>query len=100
MSLVNLSLKHGRSLEEARSNLELTVTALRLKFGHLLRQVEWTSDRDSVKLFGIGFEVEMRVDAQDIYLTADSPILGSLLASPVITGLRGIVERVFQRRLK
>lgn len=99
MALVNLSLKHGRTLDAARDGLEMTVTALRLKFGHLLRQVEWAPDRHSVKLTGIGFEIEIRVDPQDMHLTADSVLLGKVMSSSIVNGLRGIIEQIFQRRL-
>ncbi len=33
MSLINLSVKHGKTLEEARTRLELTVNEVRARFG-------------------------------------------------------------------
>jgi hypothetical protein len=41
----------------------------------------------------------MSVDAQILHTTGDLPILGRLLGSPLISGLKQIVERTFQKKL-
>jgi hypothetical protein len=59
MPLITLSVKHGRTLEEARSQLETAVQRVHSQFGALIRQVRWSVDRSQVHLDGIGFWVEM-----------------------------------------
>ena len=58
MSLIKLSVKHNRSLEEARTQLETAVNQVQSRFGSMLRRVEWSANRDTVKMYGTGFEVE------------------------------------------
>ena len=79
MPLINLTLQHGRTLEEARRHLETAVHQISGQFGTLVRQVEWAADRSRVKLEGAGFWVEMRVDAHAVHATGDIAILGGLL---------------------
>jgi hypothetical protein len=95
MSLINLSVKHGRTLDEARTRLEAAVTEVCRSFGPMVRRVEWAADRAGVRIEGAGFWVEMRVDAQDVHATGDIPILGSLLGP----GLKQIVQQTFQKKL-
>ena len=65
----------------------------------MIRGTEWTADRNRVKLNGVGFWLEMSVDVQVLHATGDIPILGRLLGSQFISGLRQIVERTFQKKL-
>jgi hypothetical protein len=65
----------------------------------MVQRVEWADDQNSVKLFGTGFEAEVRVDPQEVHLTADVPILGKLFAGPLTDGLKKIVQDTFQKRL-
>jgi Putative polyhydroxyalkanoic acid system protein (PHA_gran_rgn) len=99
MSLINLTFKHGQTLEEARRRLETTVQQVSGQFGALVRRVEWAADRNRVKLEGVGFWVEMWVDAQVVHATGDIPILGGLLAPPLAAGLKQIVQQTFQKKL-
>jgi hypothetical protein len=99
MPLINLSVKHGRTLEEARAQLESTVRQVEANFGAMLNQVAWSPDRSGVKILGPGLEIEMQVDAAEVHLTADMPILGKLLGSRFATGLKQLVERNFQKKL-
>jgi hypothetical protein len=99
MSLINLSVKHGRTLDEARTRLETAVAEVSRSFGPMIRRVEWTADRAGVRIDGSGFWVEMRVDAQDVHATGDIPILGGLLGGPLVSGLKQIVQQTFQKKL-
>jgi hypothetical protein len=99
MPLINLSVKHGRTLEEARSQLETAVQRVRSQFGALIRQVRWSVDRSQVRLDGMGFWVEMWVDACEVHVSGDLPLLGALLGSPLVAGLKQIVQQTFQKRL-
>ena len=100
MSHIKLSVKHNRSLEEARNQMETAVHEMQSRFGALLHRVDWSADRDAVTMYGSGFEAEMRVDAQEVHVTADLPFLTGLLGSPFVAGLKGIVEQTFHKRLK
>jgi hypothetical protein len=99
MPLINLSMKHGRTLEEARSHLETAVHKAHNQFGALVRQVAWSADHNQVRLDGIGFWVEMWVDAQEVHASGDIPLLGRMLGSPVATGLKQIIQQTFQKKL-
>ncbi len=99
MPLIDLTLQHGQTIEEARRRLEMTVKELTGKFGSMIQRVEWAADRGRVKLGGVGFRIEMWVDPQALHATGDLPILGRLLSGPLIFGLRRIVQQTFQKNL-
>src|SRR5215813_9419963 len=99
MPMINLSVKHGRTLEEARSRMETAVHEAHNLCRALVRQIVWSADRNQVRLDGVGFWVEMRVDAEAVHVSGDLPLLGGLLGSPMATGLKQIVQRTFERDL-
>jgi uncharacterized protein YlxP (DUF503 family) len=99
MPLINLSLEHGRNLDEAQATLVSVVDQLRAKFGILVRQVEWSTNRQAVKISGVGFVIEMRVDAKQVHVSGDLPALGGLLSGPLAAGLKRIVRSSFQKHL-
>jgi hypothetical protein len=65
----------------------------------MIRRAEWAADRSRVKLDGVGFWVEMSVDAQAFHATGDIPILGRLLGGQLTSGLRQIIRQTFQKKL-
>jgi Putative polyhydroxyalkanoic acid system protein (PHA_gran_rgn) len=97
--LISLTIQHGRTQEEARHRLETAVHEVSARFGTLLRQVEWAADRNRVRLEGVGFWVEMWVDAQAVHTTGDAPILGPLFGDPLASRLKQIVEQTFRKQL-
>jgi Putative polyhydroxyalkanoic acid system protein (PHA_gran_rgn) len=99
MPLIDLTLQHGQTLEEARRRLEAAVKEATAQFGSMIQRVEWAADRSRVKLEGVGFWAEMWVDAQVLHATGDIPVLGRLLSGPMTSGLRQILERTFQKKL-
>ena len=99
MSLINLSVKHGRTLEDARNRLEVAVNEVRSRFGPLVQRAEWSPDRNKVRIDGAGFWVEMTVDEQQVHATGDLPFLGNLLGGPLAGGLKQIVEKTFLKKL-
>jgi hypothetical protein len=99
MPLINLTLEHGRTLEEARRHLETAVHQISDQFGSVVRRVDWEADRSRVKLEGVGFWIEMSVDAQVVHATGDVPILGGLLGSSLASGLKQILQLTFQKNL-
>jgi hypothetical protein len=99
LPLLNLSLKHGRTLDDARARLKMAVGEAQARFSPMIQRVEWSADQDSVALSGVGFRIEMRVDAQDVHVTGDLPLFGGLLGSPLAQGLKGILQKAFTRQL-
>jgi len=99
MPLMTLSLQHGHTVDEARRRMESAVEEITHRFGRLLRRVQWSPDHNQVRLEGMGFWVEMRVDGQAVHVTADLPVLGKLLGGSITTRLQEIIERRFQRKL-
>src|SRR5947209_1090556 len=96
---IDLTFKHGRSQEEARAGLTEAVSQLQSRFGALVQRVEWSTDRDSVHVTGNGFEMRAWVDAQDVRIVGDIPLLGRLLRGPITAGVKQIAERAFHKRL-
>ena len=99
MSVINMTMKHGRTLVEARSALEQAVRDLQTRFGPLVRRVDWGEDRNRVRVEGTGFWVEMTVDATEVHGTGDIPLLGGLLGSPLGTGIKQIIMGTFKKQL-
>jgi hypothetical protein len=52
MSELNFSVKHHRTLTEARASLEQTVRDAQAQFGAFIHKVEWSPDRNGVTLSG------------------------------------------------
>ena len=99
MSLISLTIRHGRTKEEAVRRLEAAVHEVSTKLGFMVRRVDWAAERDRVKLEGIGFSLELWVDEQTVHVTGDVPLVGRLLGSPVASQVKAIVERTFQKGL-
>jgi hypothetical protein len=99
MSLINLSVKHGQSQDQARANLEKSVDDVRGLFGAMIRRVEWSDNHHKVRLDGAGFWTEMWVDAHEVHATGDIPVLGSLLGGPLAAGLTQVLRRNFPKSL-
>ena len=99
MSLFNMTMKHGRSLDEARGAMEQAVRDLQARFKPLVRRADWASDRNQVRVEGIGFWVEMKIDAQEVHVAADVPLLGNILGSPLGSGIKQIVQKTFEKGL-
>jgi hypothetical protein len=99
VALINLSVKHGQTLEEARSHLATAVQKVHNQFKALVHRVAWSADRSWVRLDGVGFWVEMWVDAQEVHVAGHIPLLGRLLGSPVSTALEQILQQTFPKKL-
>ena len=99
MSLMSFSIQHKRTLEDARRQLEKAVNEISNKFGALLQRIEWSEDRNAVKLAAPGVEVDLWVDATEVHATADVPMLSRFLGGPMVSGLKGILQDQFQKQL-
>ncbi len=95
MPLIDMTVAHGRTLDDARGRLAMAVAEASKVFGPMVRRVEWSADRSSAKLVGLGFWAELRVDGQSIYAQADLPLLGGLLGKTGEAGLKQVVQRAF-----
>lgn len=99
MSQIHLSIKHGRSLEDARARLREAVEQVRQRFPMMVQRVDWAASGDAVQVAGTGFSIDMRVDPQDLHVDGNLTFLGGLLSGPFTTGLKQIVQKTFAKRL-
>jgi hypothetical protein len=99
VSLIDLRFQHEQTLDEARRRLQSTVDEVHRQVGATIRRVTWSSDRARVKLEGIGFWIEMAVDAHTLHAKGDIVLLGQLLGGQIRASLNRILERTFQKSL-
>jgi len=99
MPLLELTIRHARTLEEAQRSLETAVHRISGQFRGLVRRTEWAPDRQRVKLEGIGYWTELWVDAEAVHAVGDIPMLGGLLGAQLGEGLKQIVQQTFQKKL-
>ena len=97
MSVINLSLEHGQTLEQARSRMRMAVGEVQKLFGALVRTVSWSAEGDQARIDGTGFWVEMKVDAKHLHATGDIPMLAGLLGGPWRKALRRLWSVTFRR---
>jgi hypothetical protein len=98
MHLINLTIAHGQTHEEARRRLEMAVREVSERFGGI-SHVEWSADRNRVKLQTVGAWLELWVDDHDVHATGDIMGLGGLLSGPLVSGLKQILQQTFQKQL-
>ena len=65
----------------------------------MVSRIEWAADRNRVRLEGVGFWIELWVDALAVHVTGDAPMLSRLLGGPPGSRLKQIVDRTFQKKL-
>ena len=99
MSLINMTMKHGRSLDEARAAMEQAVRDLQARFKLMIRRAEWAPDRNQVRVEGVGFWLEMKVDPQEVHVSGDVPILGGFLGSNLGGSIKQIMQASFDKAL-
>ena len=99
MSFVTFSVKHGGTLDEARARLRTTVDQVQAQFGRSIDRTEWSADGSSAKMWGKGFDVELRVDPSDVHVAGNLTFLGGLMSGPFAGALKQIVQKTFQKRL-
>jgi predicted secreted protein len=99
MSLMKFSVKHDKTLDEARQVLQQTVDDVSKHFGLLINSTEWNADRTDVKIDAKGADIHVWVDTLEVHLTCDVPLLSKLLGGPVVEKLKGLVQDRFQKNL-
>ncbi len=98
MPLIDLKIRHGRPLDEAKAHLGRAVGDIQGKFGAMVRTVEWSGGRDAVSLGGPGFRLDVRVDASEVHVSGDLPWVAGLLGGS--DGIKRMVESAFRKQLK
>lgn len=100
MPMFQVSVRHGRTTDDARARLGAAVDEVRARFGPAVRRVDWSADRSQVTVAGAGFVVEMRVDDQEVHVSGDIPLLGALFGRPLEAGVRQIIDQTFGKNAK
>lgn len=97
MPLFHVSVRHGRTESDARGRLAEAVDQVRGRFGPVVQRVEWSPDRDAATVAAAGVVLTMRVDPEEVHVSGEIPVLGTLLGRPVEAGVRQIVQQTFAR---
>ena len=100
MPLINVSVKHNTTFEDAKRRLEEAVADVQVKFATVVKNVTWAPDRTAVTLSGPGVIVELKVDAEHVHATGDIPLLNLLgggLAKRISDGLKGVLQKNFPK---
>ena len=59
MPLVNLSVKHNTTFDDAKTRLEGAVADVQSRFSGVVKSIIWSPDRTAVKLTGPGVIVDL-----------------------------------------
>ena len=101
MPLINLTVKHGATFEEAKKQLSAAVTDVQKQFAAAISKVTWNADHTAVTLTGPGVIVDLKVDPENVHATGDIPLLGALLGSGIgqklSQGIKGVLTRHFPK---
>lgn len=93
MAELNITVKHGQSLDDARINFEKAITAAHKEHGHWIKTVEWSDDRTSAILSGPAYRVTLSFDEQNVHVRGTIPLALKLLERPI----RRFVEELLER---
>jgi putative polyhydroxyalkanoate system protein len=95
MSLINMSVKHGLTLDQARAHLQQTVTEVSQRFGAMIDRVEWSADRNAVKIAGSSLQGDVWVDATDVHVNVELPFLLRMFSQQVVGNIKQILNHNF-----
>ena len=76
-------MKHGQPVEVARVNFENASHDASITFGMWNKRVEWSPDRTSAKVSGLGFALDMWYDEEAAHTIGEVPIFATLLVGPL-----------------
>lgn len=82
MAQIDVAVKHGQSPEAARANFRKAITEAQAHHGHWIRKVTWADDTTAV-LSGPGYEVTLRLDAENVTAKGHVPLALKLLEGPI-----------------
>jgi hypothetical protein len=94
MAKLNIAIDHGQTPAVARVNFERAITAAVERFGKWIQRADWSPNRDSVKMAGPGFDVELSYDDQKVYARGTVPIAFRLMEMPIKAFLKQALGRV------
>lgn len=87
MRFIECSVRHGATAGEARGVLELVVKHVYLQFSGLIQGIVWSPDRTAVTITGVGYELEVRVGPDRVYVSGDVPAWGEVLVRPLVEAI-------------
>jgi hypothetical protein len=94
MAEMNMSVKHGLSLDAARVNFERSITTAQAEHGRWIKGVDWSPDRSSAVLTGPGYRVTLSFDEENVYARGTISLALKLLERPI----RRFVEQTLERQ--
>lgn len=83
MATLNMSVKHGRPFEVAKTNFDKGILAAQEKHHLYIKTVEWSQDRTSAKLSGPGYEVTLHVDQDSVHANGSVPFFVKFMEGPI-----------------
>jgi hypothetical protein len=93
MALINFSIQHKLSHEEAKARLASAAGEVRKRYGPLVQQAEWSADREVLTVRASGAVAEMHAEADRVHATIDVPVLSGLLGGRMTETIKDIVRR-------
>jgi hypothetical protein len=96
MSMIRFSMKHGLGEREACERLEKTVGDVTSRFGGMVKQINWATDRRSVNVVGTGFTASVRIDAQDVHVEGDVGMPGGLMGGKIAERVKELISQRFK----
>lgn len=84
MAGLNITVKHGQTIEAARANFYKAITEAHSEHSRWIRHVEWSDDRSSAVLSGPSYQITLSFDDQNVYARGNVPLpIKLLVAGPV-----------------
>jgi hypothetical protein len=83
MAKLNMAIDHGQTPAAARANFERAISAAQDRFSKWIHRAEWSTNRDSVKMVGPGFDVVLSYDDKKVYARGSVPLAFKLMEVPI-----------------
>jgi putative polyhydroxyalkanoate system protein len=88
MAKIDLEVDHGQTPMAARASFEKAISAAQGRFGTWIHRADWSADRNSVRMTGTGFDVELSYDDQKVYVRGTVPLVARLMDGPIKSFIR------------
>jgi hypothetical protein len=83
MAKLNLAIEHGQTPAAAKANFERAIGAAVERFGKYIQHADWSPSRESVRLGGPGFDVELSYDDHKVYAKGTVPLAFRMFEIPI-----------------
>src|SRR5690242_7239461 len=93
MALMNVSVKHGQTLDAASSHFERGVEDVSTKYAKWIQGVEWSPDRRAATFSGQGYVVTASVDADEVHVRGHIPLFAKIFSGPLESYLRQMFQK-------